>query len=76
MNDELNTKDQLAGELRIMDRESMERVSELFFTTKGPDEGTGIGPAAVHGIVKRHGGTVSVPSEPGNAAAPASSYPG
>jgi len=47
-----------------MTEDVRQRCLEPFFSTKG-DSGTGLGLAMVYGIVKRHGGTLDLVSQPG-----------
>ncbi len=57
----LTVEDNGAG----IDAETLPRIFEPFFSTKGPGEGSGLGLSVVYGIARHHGGWVDVESTPG-----------
>jgi len=52
-----------------MDDKTQKRVFEPFFTTKDVGEGTGLGMSIAYNTIKKHNGTISVDSIPGEGAA-------
>jgi len=48
-----------------IDEAIQDKIYDPFFTTKGKGEGTGLGLAVVHGIVRNHGGEIRLSSAPG-----------
>lgn len=48
-----------------IDETIKDKIYDPFFTTKGKGEGTGLGLAVVHGIVRNHGGEIRLTSVPG-----------
>ncbi|MFH1594138.1 MAG: HAMP domain-containing sensor histidine kinase [Candidatus Omnitrophota bacterium] len=50
---------------RGMSREDLKRIGELFFTTKDPKSGSGLGLATAYWIIGRYKGKIKVESAPG-----------
>jgi signal transduction histidine kinase/CheY-like chemotaxis protein len=58
---ELTVKDNGHGMTPLV----LERIFEPYYTTKEQGKGTGLGLSVIHGIIKNHGGDISVSSQPG-----------
>jgi signal transduction histidine kinase/DNA-binding response OmpR family regulator len=48
-----------------IDKATMAKIFDPYFTTKEKGMGTGLGLAVAHGIMQKHGGAITVASEPG-----------
>ncbi len=48
-----------------MDEKTVQKIFDPYFTTKASGKGTGLGLSMVKGIIKKHGGTISLQSEVG-----------
>ena len=48
-----------------MDEATRMRAIEPFFTTKGPDRGTGLGLSTIYGFIRQSGGGLRIESRPG-----------
>lgn len=48
-----------------MDKGTMEKIFDPFFTLKDVGKGTGLGLSTTHGIIEEHKGSISVSSKPG-----------
>ena len=51
-----------------MDKETLGKIFDPFFTLKDVGKGTGLGLSTTHGIVEQHRGSISASSEPGGGA--------
>ena len=59
---QINIKDSGSG----MPENIKAKIFDPFYTTKEVGEGTGLGLSISHGIIEKHGGSISVQSEAGN----------
>jgi two-component system cell cycle sensor histidine kinase/response regulator CckA len=58
-----------------MEEATLARIFDPYFTTKDKQVGTGLGLAVVHGLVRKHGGAITVESAPGQGATFAVYFP-
>lgn len=57
----ISVRDQGMG----MSEDAIAQIFDPFFTTKAPGQGTGMGLSIAHGIMREHGGWITVTSTPG-----------
>ena len=50
-----------------MDKATLAKATEPFFTTKGPGKGTGLGLSMVHGLAEQSGGRLRLSRNPADA---------
>jgi signal transduction histidine kinase/ActR/RegA family two-component response regulator len=62
---QLTVKDEGCG----MEPAILDRIFEPYYTTKAPGQGAGLGLSVIHGMVKNHGGDITVSSTPGKGSA-------
>lgn len=48
-----------------IEKEMLDKIFDPFFTTRKKEQGTGLGLAVVHGIIKKHKGEISITSKAG-----------
>jgi len=58
-----------------MDKRTLERIAEPFFTTKQGSGGTGLGLSICYSIVQKHGGELVFSSVPGEGTTATVSFP-
>ena len=61
----INVRDEGTG----MNKDTLARITEPFFTTKQDSGGTGLGLSISYAIIKEHNGTLEFESEPGKGTA-------
>ena len=63
--DKNNTLMEFIDNGKGIEKELLGKIFDPFYTTKRPDKGVGLGLSISYKIIKKHGGSLSVESEPG-----------